>query len=267
MDGRDGGMHWRVVLLVVAAMTVTGGASASAHESHPEGAAACSEILQGTTTGGLEAATTPPEGSKVQPGGVVEVTLRWDPDEFDGDELHVALHCVTVDGVLAEALSALDRDGANDGKFAHSFTVPAGLPDGTKVCDRGYVSSEGDGEDSDTDSRDEDSERVKSTEVCFQVISPAPEVPAVTAPAPAPPAPSTAPSPPPVAAAPAPQPDVVQGADLARQQAAVTQPVPLDTLPRTGSPSRAVFLLAGLALLGGGGAVALSVPRPRRARR
>jgi LPXTG-motif cell wall-anchored protein len=119
------------------AMTPTAGAT----PSHPGGVDdTCPEVLAGTSTGGVEKLTSPPAGSEVSRGGVVAVTLRWNPAAFAGPLLHKALDCVTIDGRPSDDLSVQVRDTPNDGEFTTRMTVPAGLTDGAQLCDRGFVS-------------------------------------------------------------------------------------------------------------------------------
>ncbi len=164
----------RVALGGIAALTTSFVSTipAGAAQSHPGGVTdTCPEILVGTPTGGIEKVTEPADGSEVRPGDVVFVTLIWETSTFTGPVLHKALDCVTIDGAPADELSTQERDTANDGSFEHRFTVPGDLPDGARLCDRGFVSGPaGDGFD-----------RQKSNDVCFIVRSDQP----VAGPAPA----------------------------------------------------------------------------------
>ena len=147
----------------------------------------CEEVGQGEPTGKLHKTTVPPDGSEVEPASPIEVTLEWDASALEGALLHKALDCVWVDGRLVPQLSVEQRNAPNDGRFLHRYVVPADLPAGSKVCDRGFVSG---GMTGDTFSRH------KSKEVCFTVKPPLPAtVPAPLTPAPLTPAPLT-PAPP-----------------------------------------------------------------------
>ena len=262
----------RVALGGIAALTSSFalGGPAGAAPSHPGGLAdTCPEILAGAPTGGLEKVTDPPDGSEVRRGTLVVVTLRWDRATFAGTVLHKALDCVTVDGAPAERLGIQERDTANDGTFETRFTVPDDLADGTRLCDRGFVSGPGPGDTF---------ERQKSNDVCFTVAgdastpaptetmlpTPAPSLQATpppsdipdiaTTPTPAPdssvalPGNGTNPSPPPVDANRAgrgtPGTPVGPDVDVLGEQRTV--------LPRTGSPIGVPVRLAMLALLLGG---------------
>lgn len=133
---------------------------AGAARSHPGGVTdTCPEVLAGGPTGGVEKVTEPADGSEVRRGDVVFVTLRWDTSIFTEPVLHKALDCMTVDGAPADELSTQERDTANDGTFETRFTVPIDLPDGTRLCDRGFVSGPA----------GDDFAREKSNDVCFIV--------------------------------------------------------------------------------------------------
>ena len=134
---------------------------AGAAQSHPGGVSdTCPEVLAGAPTGGVEKVTDPVDGSEVRRGAVVVVTLRWDMTNFSTPVLHKALDCVTVDGALADELGLQERDTANDGRFETRYTVPGDLADGTRLCDRGFVSGPG---------NNAGFNREKSNDVCFTV--------------------------------------------------------------------------------------------------
>jgi len=161
--------------------------AAGATPSHPGGVPdTCPEVLAGVPTGGLQKLTSPPAGSAVSRGMGVEVRLRWDPARFATPLLHKTLDCVTVNGQPVDDLSLQERDTPNDGEFTTRMTVPAGLVDGTELCDRGFVSGP---------APDATFAREKSNDVCFTVRG---DIPLVTMPAPsAALTPSSAESPPP----------------------------------------------------------------------
>ena len=286
-----------IAVLTSSLVTIPAGAA----QSHPGGVTdTCPEILAGAPTGGVEKVTEPADGSEVRPGDVVSVTLRWDTTTFTGPVLHKALDCVSVDGTPADELSAQERDTANDGTFETHFTVPD-LPDGARLCDRGFVSGPA----------GDDFGREKSNDVCFIVRGdqpaegPAPAVtprptetlappnspgtsdspgapdapsgapetdlttPEITpGPGPAPltatPVAYTAPIPAPILAGPAGE--GPPGAQVAPETVVADRPQP--TLPSTGSPIAGTARLGLLALLLGGMCLAAgrrrAVPRPVR---
>jgi hypothetical protein len=260
---------------------------AGAAQSHPGGVSdTCPEVLAGAPTGGVEKVTDPVDGSEVRRGDVIAVTLRWDTTTFTSPVLHKALDCVTIDGALADQLGFQERDTANGGSFETHFTVPGDLADGTRLCDRGFVSGPG---------NDNRFDREKSNDVCFTVRG---DMPA-TAPAPsAMPAPSEAPVAP---AAPSGTPDAASGPEP-RPVSSLPSPVdsatPIpaqagagpagqgmpgtgigpdatvlgtqDVLPRTGSAIEGPVRLATLALFLGGICLLASSrtdPKERHARK
>ena len=139
---------------------------AGAESSHPGGLPdTCPEVLSGAPTGDLEMGTIPSAGSAVRGGDVITVTLRWNPETFGGPAVHKVLDCVTVSGDFAPDLSGQERDAPNDGRFERHFTVPAHVPGGARICDRGFVSGWGSGNSF---------ERQKSNDTCFTVVAPGP---------------------------------------------------------------------------------------------
>ena len=254
---------------------------AGAARSHPGGLSdTCPEVLAGPPTGGVKKVTGPVDGSEVRRGDVVAVTLQWDTTTFTSPVLHKALDCVTIDGVLADELGSQERDTANDGSFETHFTVPGDLADGTRLCDRGFVSAPGD---------DNRFDREKSNDVCLTVRGGTPATvpaPADTSPAPRVPAPSATPAPsetPVAPAAPPETPDAAPGPEprpapplTAPVDSAIPIPAPVgarphgrgtpgagigpdatvlgaqNVLPRTGSAIEGPVRLAALALLLGG---------------
>ncbi|MGH9000092.1 MAG: hypothetical protein ACRDY7_11960 [Acidimicrobiia bacterium] len=245
-------------IAVAVAAIVLGGAPVGATEdaegtpSHPGGVPdTCEEILDGPP-GDLNKVSDPPDGSPVEPGQKVTIRLVWDDSLVDGDVLHKALDCVTVDGVLDVGRSVAERDADDDGTFEHTYTIPDDAPPGTVVCDRGFIS----GDDGDHFVRE------RSNEVCFTVKDEAPP----------PPAPQTTPPPPPMAPPPLPPPPQVQGKtetapaplDTTSQSEERARPRPQPTvLARTGDAPRLLVLLAGLVLTAGGAAFTVSPHRRR----
>ena len=151
-----------LLLLAAGALTLPGAGHAWAQDSHPGGLPdTCPEVLSGAPTGDLEMRTVPPGGSDVQGGDIITVTLRWNPKSFDGPSVHKVLDCVTVTGKFAPDLSGQERDAPNDGLLQRLFTVPADVPVGDTICDRGFVSAPESGDSF---------ERQKSNDTCFTVV-------------------------------------------------------------------------------------------------
>jgi hypothetical protein len=257
-------------MVAVASVWVAGADPAGAEQTRVGVDQGCPDALKGRPSGGLVKETQPPDGSGVRGGDVIKVTLRWDKALFERESLHKALDCVTIDGELAPGLSVEERDTANDGVFEHSFTVPDGLPDGTRLCDRGFISGPG---------REGRFEREKSNDVCFNVGGQALArdrhyeeddgfAPPVPTPAPAP----EVPPPPPVAAAPAggpAPPAVAVPAPAPERQVAEGPPVPQPAaaLPRTGSDGISLVLVSAAALLSGAFRIAARAGAERPPRR
>jgi hypothetical protein len=120
------------------------GAQAEGSGSQPKDTAqACERMLSdapGGSSSGLDISMS--AGKTALPGDAISTKLTWDRMEWPGSRIDQVVDCVTVGGKLDAGLSALEKPTMNDGKFEHSFTVPAGLPEGTKVCGRGFLSGE-----------------------------------------------------------------------------------------------------------------------------
>jgi len=256
----------RVVAAVIAvgfSLLVEPAAGATA--SHPGGVPdTCPEVLAGRPTGGLQKLTVPVAGSVVARGEAIRVTLRWDPTIFAASLLHKALDCVTVDGDPANGLSIQERDVTNAGEFTTTMTVPDGLADGARLCDRGFVSGATPGGAF---------AREKSNDVCFIVHNAPAPAPATAPDVSASPAPrSSAPregSGPatqlPVPAAPVTAPDVVaptgqafggtvgSGAPAGTEVAGAVEVAPGagPMLPRTGAPIKTTAVSGLAATLAG----------------
>ena len=213
----------------------------------------CVEVMEGSGAHEVAMETDPADGSTVEGGETITARITWKVDDFADDvPLYATLDCVTIDGRLEEALSADERQAANDGEFTHGYTVPEGLAAGTEICARGAVAGNGRGY----------FERNKSNDVCFTVAEGQRAAPAISAPvAPAPPpAPSAAPEAPAVV-----PPAQVLGATEERPAVEAAPPAvspqPVEQLPRTGRPDRSLAAFAGLLLFLGGAALRLSARR------
>jgi hypothetical protein len=126
----------------------------------------CGDVAHGEQHG-VDKVTTPADGSLVQPGDDIEVTLRWDEDIVDSAVLERALDCVLIDGRPAPGLRLDQRQIPNEGHLSHRYRIPARLAPGTEVCDRGFVF----GPPADVP------QRLSSNQVCFTVAPPAPAAP------------------------------------------------------------------------------------------
>lgn len=222
----------------------------------------CENVFGSEPTGDLTIRTSPPDGATVRPGQEIEVTLKWDAGMLGGPELHGWANCVTVDDVVRPDLSAGGGNGANDGSLSVGVKVPDTVKAGSELCTQAVVVGQH-GDDVSAQRRDmreeANLEEAMSECLCYTVAAPVP--------APPPPPPPRQPEdifPPP------PPPQVLPAGEPAPPQVLpAVERRPEATLPRTG-PSRALLLLAGVALLLGGLAVmggAQAEPLPSRVRR
>jgi len=232
----------RLALAAVATAFTVGAAAAPVGAAGGNGdmVAVCRQVVAMAPQDGAALDTNPPPDGTVRVGQKVEVTFRWDPRFFAGDQLRRVAHCVTVGGEPVGPASGMETPSANDGEYRATFTVPD-APPGTCFCVRGAAS--GEGPDGRMDS-------VGDVPACLTVVGPP------TPPASGPPRP---PAEVPPAAAPRPR---VESSTVSQSPAdqlvpaTVAKPMPLQELPRTGAAEiRFLLLLAGLALVVGGGAV------------
>jgi len=139
---------------------------------------------------GLGKVTTPADGSPVDPGDTIDVTLKWIDGLLDVAVLDRALDCVEIDGTPAPGLSLEEQGVPNRSPITHRYRIPSGLAPGTRVCDQGFLF----GPPADVP------QRLASNRVCFTVGPPA-SIPPTTPPGGATP-PSTSPGAPPEAPGP-----------------------------------------------------------------
>ena len=146
-----------------AAIVAAGLAAAPAVASRlPHPGESCGDVPQSGQSG-LDKVTTPADGSRVEPGDAIDVTLRWDDGDVDGDVLDRVLDCVQIDGRPAPGLSLEQGQVPNEGHLTHRYRIPAGLAPGAEVCDQGFVF----GPPADVP------QRLSSNRVCFTVAPPA----------------------------------------------------------------------------------------------
>ena len=81
----------------------------------------------------LNYATDPPERYATI-GQTVSLSAGWDPTAWDS--ITSAVACVQVNDAVDDVLGGSEAALADGGTFAHSFTVPADLPDGSVLCTR-----------------------------------------------------------------------------------------------------------------------------------
>jgi LPXTG-motif cell wall-anchored protein len=192
--------------------------------------------------GRAENVTSPGPGT-VLAGDVVDVTISWDPADFDDTWIEKVLDCVSVDGVAVPALTDEERPAPNDGAFNRSIEIPEDIEAGRLVCQQGFVYG--------NLSRGGYS-LISSPRVCFTTEAAPPPPPTTTTTE----ATTTTTT---VAAAPA---RAAAGEPVAAP-APAPAPAPAQTLPKTGPHDRLLLLGAGVALATGGLAVAAGARRRR----
>ena len=183
--------------------------------------------------GRMENVTSPGPGVAVA-GDVIDVSLSWDPADFDDTWIQKVLNCVSIDGEAVPELTHEERPAPNDGTYGRELVVPEDIESGHLLCEQGFVYG--------NLSRGGYS-LISSPRVCF-----------TTEAAPPPPAPTTTTAPPTTTTTVAPTTTTTEAPAPARVAAGVPAPLPAPApkkeLPKTGPHDR-------LLLLGGGGALAL----------
>ena len=116
---------------------------------------------------GLVKVTAPADGSPVDPGDAIDVTLKWSDGLLDVAVLDRALDCVEIDGTAAPGLSLDEQGVPNRSPMTHRYRIPSGLAPGTRICDQGFLF----GPPADVP------QRLASNRVCFTVGPPAPILP------------------------------------------------------------------------------------------
>ena len=237
--------------MALASVTQTPGPEPGSPEQMDYFADTCRHELQRPPTaapgvGRADNVTSPGPGT-VMAGDVVDISISWDPADFDDTWIEKVLNCVSIDGKAVPELSDEERPAPNDGAFDRELVLPKTIEGGLLVCEQGFVYG--------NLSRGGYS-LISSPRVCFTTE----EAP------PPPPPPTTAPPTTTTTAAP---PTTTTTAPPARVAAAVPDPpaapAPLKTLPRTGPHDRLLLLGAGMALAMGGLGVAAGARRRRAA--
>ena len=202
----------------------------------------------------LHKTTTPPPGTPVRPGDEILVDITWEIYDWTGPDLHKAIDCVYIDGLLAPGLSGGERPTPNDGHFAWHYVVPFDVPPGAEICDQGFVSGPNGWEDY---------SRAVSNVVCFPVVVPPPPPPppppaAECCAPPPPPAPPAPPEPTTTTTTTIPEEDEQPYVESVRleQEAPPAEVLPAqrEVLPRTGGeggPARLAAAALALAALAG----------------
>ena len=184
--------------------------------------------------GRMENVTSPGPGVAVA-GDVIDVSLSWDPADFDDTWIQKVLNCVSIDGEAVPELTHEERPAPNDGTYGRELVVPEDIKSGHLLCEQGFVYG--------NLSRGGYS-LISSPRVCFTTEAAPPP----------PPPPTTTTAPPTTTTTVAPTTTTTEAPAPARVAAGVPAPAPAPApkkeLPKTGPHDR-------LLLLGGGGALAL----------
>jgi LPXTG-motif cell wall-anchored protein len=198
--------------------------------------------------GRMENVTSPGPGVAVA-GDVIDISLSWDPADFDDTWIQKVLNCVSIDGKAVPELSDEERPAPNDGTYGRELVVPKDIESGHLLCEQGFVYG--------NLSRGGYS-LISSPRVCFTTQAAPPPPP------PPPPPPATAPPTTTTTAAPTTTTTEVP----ARAAAGVPAPpppapAPKKELPKTGPHDRLLLLGGGAALAMGGLGVAAGARRRR----
>jgi LPXTG-motif cell wall-anchored protein len=180
---------------------------------------------------------------------VIDVSLSWDPADFDDTWIEKVLNCVSIDGTAVPELSDEERPAPNDGAFNRELVIPENIEAGRLVCQQGFVYG--------NLSRGGYS-LISSPRVCFTTEEAPP-------PPPPPPSTTTTTEAPTTTTTTAPPPPPVREAAGEPAPAPAPAPAPVKTLPRTGPHDRMLLLGAGAALAMGGAGVAAGARRRRSA--
>src|SRR5436305_8933653 len=123
---------------VLAATPQTAGPQPGSPEQMAYFADTCRHELQRPPIGGVENVTSPGPGRAVA-GDVIDVTLTWDPADWNDTWVEKVLNCVSVDGKPVPELSDEERPSPNDGAYERDLAVPAGIGAGHLPCEQGFV--------------------------------------------------------------------------------------------------------------------------------
>ncbi len=93
----------------------------------------CTAAFSSAPAASLSYTTDPPE-RYARMGQTVSLAAAWDPAAWDG--LTAATACVQLNDSDDAGLGATEATPADDGAFAHSFTIPSDIPEGSVLCAR-----------------------------------------------------------------------------------------------------------------------------------
>jgi LPXTG-motif cell wall-anchored protein len=194
--------------------------------------------------GRAENVTSPGPGTALA-GDVIDISISWDPADFDDTWIEKVLNCVSIDGKAVPELTDEERPAPNDGAYGRELVVPDDIESGHLLCQQGFVYG--------NLSRGGYS-LISSPRVCFTTEAAPP-------PPPPPPPPTTAPPTTTTTEAPTTTTTALPARVAAGVPAPPPAPAPVKTLPKTGPHDRLLLLGAGTALAMGGLAVAAGARR------
>src|SRR5918999_79684 len=88
--------------------------------------------------GRVENVTSPGPGTAMA-GDVIDVSLSWDPADFDDTWIQKVTNCVAIDGKPVPELTDEERPAPNDGTYGRELVVPDDIGDGHLLCQQGFV--------------------------------------------------------------------------------------------------------------------------------
>jgi hypothetical protein len=88
--------------------------------------------------GKAENVTSPGPGVALA-GDVIDITISWDPADFDDTWIQKVLNCVAIDGVPVPELTDEERPAPNDGSYNRELVIPADIEGGRLLCQQGFV--------------------------------------------------------------------------------------------------------------------------------
>jgi LPXTG-motif cell wall-anchored protein len=197
--------------------------------------------------GRAENVTSPGPGTALA-GDIIDISISWDPADFDDTWIEKVLNCVSIDGKAVPELTDEERPAPNDGAYGRELVVPDDIESGQLLCQQGFVYG--------NLSRGGYS-LISSPRVCFTTEAAPPPPP--------PPPPTTAPPTTTTTEAPTTTTTALPARVAAGVPAPPPAPAPVKTLPKTGPHDRLLLLGAGTALAMGGLAVAAGARRRRAA--
>src|SRR5918999_5935109 len=88
--------------------------------------------------GRVENVTSPGPGTATA-GDVIDITLSWDPADFDDTWIQKVTNCVSIDGEPVPELTDEERPAPNDGNYGRELVIPENIESGHLLCQQGFV--------------------------------------------------------------------------------------------------------------------------------